>query len=344
MNKDDEYEIIYGKKLKKCKDNQIRNPITHRCIDKDKKTAKEILKKIDKLRVPESRLKIVKKRIPRKKIISRKDFYKKINKYFKIENLVLKKKLNDNYYISHLENKKEYIFETKSIVNEIDLIIFKKVSKAVLEDKCHHFPILLKEINKLILTELTDGNLEDLMKDMKFSKEDIYLNALTQIYLSLMFFYEETKHFINIPKYKNFVYRKIEKGGYYHYRIFGQNYYLENLGYLWIIRDYETSISFEKSINKQMIINNDFLEIIRGFLPYYLKGWIKTNDYHMNKNGFKKINSLNIFNKKFNENYTNKGMNNYLKNLMKKMLDIGLILKSVPSKSLIINSKPYEIK
>lgn len=349
MNKDDEYEIVYGKKLKKCKDNQIRNPITHRCIDKDKKTAKEIIKKLDKLKVPETRLKIVKKRIPKKlssssKIISRKDFYKKINKFFKIENLIRKKKLNDNYYISHLENKKEYIFETKSIVNEIDLNLFKKVSKAVLADKCPHFPILFKNVDLLILTELTDGNLADFLKDMRLNKEDFYLNALSQIYLSLMFFYQETNHFITLPKYKNFVYRKIEKGGYYHYKIFGQNYYLENLGYLWIIRDYETSISFEKSQDKQMIINNDFVKISEGFLPYYLKGWIKNNNFHMSNDGLKKIYSLYNFNKKFNEYYTNKGMNNYLKNLMKKMLENGLILKRILSKSLIINSIPYEIK
>lgn len=344
----DEYEIVYGKKLKKCKDNQIRNPITHRCIDKDKKTAKEIIKKLDKLKVPNSRLKIVKKRIPKKlsssSIISRKDIYKKINNFFKMEKLIRKKKLNNNYYLTYLEDKDKYLFETKKVINNIDLKLFKKVSKAVLADKCPHFPILFKNVDLLILTELTDGNLEDFLKDMRLNKEAFYLNALSQIYLSLMFFYQETNHFITLPKYKNFVYRKIEKGGYYHYRIFGQNYYLENLGYLWMIRDYETSISFEKSQDKQMIINNDFVKISEGFLPYYLKGWIKNNNFHMSNDGLKKIFSLYKFNKKFNEYYTNKGMNNYLKNLMKKMLDNGLILKRIFSKSLIINSIPYEIK
>jgi hypothetical protein len=367
---DDEYEIVYGKKYKKCKDNQIRNPITHRCIDKDKKTAKEIFKRLEKLKVPNSRLKIVKKRVPKKKIlssssspktsrkdviekilsssssspiISRKDVYKKINKFFKIENLIRKNKLNENYYLSYLEDKKGYLFETKTVVNN-ELIIFKKVSKAVLADRCPHFPILFKNVDLLILTELTDGNLGDFLKDMRLNKEEIYLNALSQIYLSLMFFYKETNNFITLPKYKNFVYKKVEKGGYYHYNIYGFSFYLENLGYLWMIRDYETSISFEKSIDKQMIINNDFVKITEGFLPYYLKGWIKNNNFHMSNDGLKKIHSLYSFNKKFNEYYTNKGMNNYLKNLMKKMLDIGLILKSISSKSLIINSIPYEIK
>ena len=40
---DEIYEIINGKKYKKCKENQIRNPISRRCIYKDKKTAKDIL-------------------------------------------------------------------------------------------------------------------------------------------------------------------------------------------------------------------------------------------------------------------------------------------------------------
>jgi len=331
----DEYEIIYGKKFKKCKDNQIRNPITHRCIDKDKKTAKEIIKKIE--------------RIPKKKlstsspIINRKDFYKKINKYFKINNLIRKKKLNDDYYLSYLEDKNKYFFETKEVINN-ELIILNKVSKVVLADRCPHFPILFKNIELLILTELVDGNLGDFLKDMRLDKERYYLNALTQIYLSLIFFYQETNNFITLPKYKNFVYKKVEKGGYYHYKIYGKSCYLENIGYLWILRDYETCISFEKSKNKQMIINNDFLEITEGFLPYYLKGWIKNNKFKMSNNGLKKIYSLYNLNKKYNEYYTNKGMNNYLKNLMRKILEIGLISKSVPSKSLIINEKPYEIK
>ena len=29
---DDEYEIVNNRKLKKCKENQIRNPITKRCV------------------------------------------------------------------------------------------------------------------------------------------------------------------------------------------------------------------------------------------------------------------------------------------------------------------------
>ena len=60
---DDNYEIINGKKYKKCKENQIRNPITRRCVYIDKKTAKNILNSEG----PRYILKYVKKREVKKK-------------------------------------------------------------------------------------------------------------------------------------------------------------------------------------------------------------------------------------------------------------------------------------
>jgi hypothetical protein len=62
-----------------------------------------------------------------------------------------------------------------------------------------------------------------------------------------------------------FLYHKIKKGGYFHYNIYGKDYYLENLGYLWIIWDFELSISFDK------MIYFDFYSIVLEYLDYTKK-------------------------------------------------------------------------
>ena len=54
----------------------------------------------------------------------------------------------------------------------------------------------------------------------------------------------------------NFLFRKIKKGGYYHYNIYGKDYYVENLGYVWEIQDFGFSHGFNNSeeINKKELI------------------------------------------------------------------------------------------
>ncbi len=46
-----------------------------------------------------------------------------------------------------------------------------------------------------------------------------------------MFFYQETKYFHYDSHWGNFLYHKIKPGGYFHYNIFGNDYYIENYGF-----------------------------------------------------------------------------------------------------------------
>lgn len=380
---DDKYDIINGKKYKKCNENQIRNPITRRCINKDKKTAKDLLLINDKY-YPKYILKYIKIREKKNKLSKspieedKKRLYiydkinKNIDKRIKIgENIIIKKKIeyyiDGNVYLSYLKNLPNYNFILKIVLNnkisDNEIKYHKIVNNAVINNSCPHFPILygnydiiLKEeelnilpkllkvdINnsfKIILTENNDGNLRIFLKNMN-KNDNIYLNALTQVFLSLMFFYKETKSFHNNSIWDNFIYKKVNKGGYYYYEIMGKKYYLENLGYLWMISDYNRSIDLIKSIDKNITIKIDFEKIIYSFLPSSYNGIIIDKKYNITQKSL--INILKLLNVViyYNERYTSIGMKIYITNIMNSLVKNGFI-KTFVNSSLIINKTPYK--
>jgi hypothetical protein len=378
---DDIYEIINGKKYKKCKDNQIRNPITKRCIYKDKQTAKELFLRKIKDR-PNYLYKYINIRSKKKKLSlspindneNRLYIYKKIiekidNNIQIGKNLKIIKKLDygdGNIYLSLLVKIPKYIFTSKIVINNKisneDINYLKKVSNAVIEKRNIHFPILygdynivLKEENinllpkilrvennsyKIILSELYDGNLKKIIKNMN-NNDEVYLNALTQILFSLIFFYKETMSFHNNSIWDNFIYKNVKKGGYYHYEIMGKNYYLENLGFIWMINDFDKCIDFNKSIEKKIMIRNDFLRILYSFLPSYYNGLIKDKDYKISEQSLNKI--LKILNviKYYTELYSTLGMKIYILKILK-TLEKNEFIKKFVNPSLIINKNPYK--
>ncbi len=380
---DNIYEIINGKKYKKCKENQIRNPITRRCIYKDKKVANELLLKKIKER-PNYLYKSIKIRTKKKKVslspveYNDKRFYiykkivENIDKNIQIGiNLILEDKLNygdRNIYISYLIKKPKYKFASKIVIDnkktEEEIRYLKILNNAVNQKKCPHFPLLYgtnniiikkEDLNllpkilrvetnnyKIILSELADGNLRRFIKNMN-NNDDIYLNALTQIFFSLIFFYKETMSFHNNSLWDNFVYKTIKKGGYYQYEIMGNKYYLENLGYLWMIFDFDNCVDFNKSIDKNIMIKTDFLRIIYSFLPSFYNGLIKEKDYKMSQISLNKI--LNVLNvvKYYTELYSSTGMKIYISKILN-ILVINGFIKTYVIPSLIINKIPYKIK
>jgi hypothetical protein len=379
---DNNFEIINGKKYKKCKENQIRNPITKRCIYKDKKIANELLLKEIKER-PQYLYKSIKIRTKKKKLsLSPQEYnekrfyiYKKIvqnieNNIEIGENLIIKDKLeygDNNIYSSYLKKKPKYIIASKIVVenkkSENEINYLKMLNKAVLENKCPHFPMLYNYYNnikikdldilpkilrvehnsyKIILSELADGNLKKFIIK-KNNSDNIYINALTQIFFSLIFFYKETMSFHNNSIWDNFVYKMIKKGGYYHYEIMGDNYYLENVGYLWMINDFDNCVEFNKSIDKNIMLRNDFLRIIYSFLPSTNNGLIKDNDYKISQNTLNKI--LKLFNvvKYYSEKYTLLGMKIYISKILNILVINGFIKTSV-NPLYIINKISYKIR
>lgn len=380
---EDIYEIINGKKYKKCKDNQIRNPISRRCINKDKKTANDLLLLKDKY-CPKYLLKNIKIREKRKKLSlsplvendKRIYIYKKINgnmdEKIRIgDNLIIKKKIdydvNGNLYLSYLSKYPKYDFFSKIVLDnkksENEITYLKMTNDAVINHRCPHFPILYRNFDlimknddlkilpkilkvdvnntfKIILSEKVDGNLRILLTDMN-SSDNIYLNALTQIYLCLIFFYKETKSFHNNSLWDNFIYKKVNYGGYYHYEIMGNDYYLENLGYLWMISDYDKCVEFRKSQEKNIMIKIDFERIIYSFLPSYYNGLIKEKNYKISQKSV--VDILKILNvvKYYSELYTSAGMKIYIIKVMNTLVKYGFIKTSV-NRSLIINKNPYK--
>jgi phosphatidate cytidylyltransferase len=76
-----------------------------------------------------------------------------------------------------------------------------------------------------------------------------------------MFFSNYTNLIHNDCHTGNFLFHKIKPGGYFHYNIFGIDYYLENLGYLWVIWDFGLTEFYNLKP-----INTDYLRIIISIL------------------------------------------------------------------------------
>jgi hypothetical protein len=372
------YEIINGKIFKRCPEGKYRNS-NNRCIKRrlrltpilkeDSRTSSTLSHRLS-ARI-NTRIRFYKKM---KKYLNIKNrsykleihgFYNSKKASLKVANIILNKRIGSdsaygNIFLCNIQDKTNEIYQyasklvVKNSRTEKELEILNKLSQAVIKDKCPHFPMIFAHLqcdipssaqkdpskypevvikNKdksflLILTELANGDLKGFME---MNDKSLYLNALTQIYLSIMFFYNETGCFHGDTYWGNFLFHKINDGGYFHYKLFGIDYYLENLGYLWIIWDFDYAISFEKSIDKNLRITGDFDDIIEDFK--------KTNLNEINE-----INKL-YKNKTYNHKlYSKKLMKRYLRDIVKTLFLNNMLLKSVPSKSLIINKIPYEIK
>lgn len=154
-----------------------------------------------------------------------------------------------------------------------------KINNNKLLDK--YIPSKIAKYNSLyiILTELANGDLESFLNSY-YNNDEIILNTLIQIFLSLMFFYKKINAFHADAHNGNFLYHKIKPGGYFHYNIYGVDYYLKNIGFLWVIWDFGLIRPFS---NSAFINNNKY-----GVFSSYEK---ITYDYEYLLNSFKNINN-----------------------------------------------------
>ena len=196
------------------------------------------------------------------------------------------------------------------------------------------------------INELANGDLIKFI-DIHYNNEKLLKNALVQIYLSLMFFYKEIKMFHNDAHWGNFLFHKIKPGGYFFYSILGSNYYVENLGYLWVIWDVERMIKFNNTENKRIKV--DFYRIIHGFISKKNNGWI---DYDVDKDYEKiilqvkkdlfvtpVIDHLEFYDFK----YTNHKFKAYIKYILSIFAKYKLIHTTLNKTDTIINKTPYII-
>jgi len=91
-----------------------------------------------------------------------------------------------------------------------------------------------------MFNELLLGDLKNYLYNIAKSDYNLWLNAIEQIYMCLASLHSlGLTH--NDSHYGNFLYKETEKGGYFHYKINGDDYYIPNLGYIWVIWDFGVS-------------------------------------------------------------------------------------------------------
>ncbi len=237
----------------------------------------------------------------------------------------------------------------------IDSYIKSNTNSISVSQDLKYYPKLIKDNPKknflISFNELANGDLEKFITDINVKYDEVF-NSLVQIFISIIFYYKETGLFHLDTNWGNFLYHKIKPGGYLHYRFFNKDYYLKNIGYLWIIWDFELSYPIDNNLKKyKHIYYNDFSRILRAYVSKYHE----TIDYGWNKNPAIINNKLivntitDIYNDIFLE-LSNNSNNSFqindlillIKNIIKTFEKKNLLLETLPDNSIIINKTPYE--
>ncbi len=105
----------------------------------------------------------------------------------------------------------------------------------------NYLPEFLKKDTKngylIIFNELLEGDLSTYLYNIALNNYNLWLNAIEQIYMCIASLH--SVGFMHSDSHDgNFLYKKIHPGGYFHYKINEKNYYIPNLGYIWVIWDF----------------------------------------------------------------------------------------------------------
>ena len=180
--------------------------------------------------------------------------------------------------------------------NYTEILILTRLSNLVISKKNPHFPIMYHNFECTVLAkntnlpkfaknseyfinlnELANGDLKMFMHK-EFSNSKLTNNALAQIYISILSFHS-LGYSHNDAHWGNFLYHKINPGGYIRYDINGKELYLENVGYLWVIWDYGFAIQLDKKDIKETI--KDYYRILGAFENQIgnpnVGGWVPSN-------------------------------------------------------------------
>jgi len=253
---------------------------------------------------------------------------------------------NNGYYVIKKSNEfSKTNPNSKSKTNNLFLY-----PKLIRESALYKLPLLIT------FNELANGDLSMYLLNMlnKITINEQIFNTIPQIFLAILFYQHDTNFTHNDCHWGNFLFHNIKPGGYFHYKISGDDYYLKNIGILWIIWDFELSRLEHKSLQF-----NDFYRIIHAFLPKNInkkyekihkdnydfsvyKGW-NTNKLFLNNNELilKLQKFMNIFKNDIYDNKYKLDYNINKKNIIKLLVKFNMLLTDIPNKSLIINKTPY---
>lgn len=272
--------------------------------------------------------------------------------------LILIKKIGrkSRYGIIYLtiNNNNNFKFAIKltpsDFYNDNEIKISEFLSNIALKDINPHFLLIYKSLicnnknnelytylPKLIRTptynisinELVSGTLKDLLLS-KIANHDLLLNAIQQILISILSFHHFTNGmYHNDCHYKNFLFQRINPGGYFHYKIFDQDIYIKNYGFIWMIWDFGLVKAEPQNKNKRL---EDYMKITAilynelDFFKYY------------------NLRSLLMHILKYINNYI-EIFGNSDKNFFEELFKInGLYDMVIPKGTTIINNKTYIIK
>jgi hypothetical protein len=146
--------------------------------------------------------------------------------------------------------------------------------------------VIAKSSYLIALNEMAHGDLQSLCDNMAFLKNDeLLMNIAIQCMLSIATFHN-IGYLHSDCHWGNFLYHLTDdKSGYYHYKIYGENYYLKNCGYTMMIYDFGLCNKYPFTTNKllhqqtMMDLATDYIHILNAFKNTALRGWSKSQVY-----------------------------------------------------------------
>lgn len=277
-------------------------------------------------------------------------------KYIIDKNIILEKQIGSpsvvgSIFLSHYKNDINNKFATKfadpffsTNINEYKIL--RQLTKIVLLKQIPHFPLSYGYLlcyndynknndyrNRLIITynELANGDYKMFYKKF-YNNDTLILNAFTQIYISIMFFQYYLSMFHNDAHHGNFLFHKIEKGGYFHYRIYNVDYYIKNEGYIWLIWDF--GLVKTSSSDKENRLD-DYFRVNSFFKPS--RSYNDPNKFALVKSFVSKLSNIEYLHRELYENSDKKF---FLELLLR--FD-NLFSSNYNKASFVINKKAYSI-
>lgn len=243
-------------------------------------------------------------------------------------------------YLTYVEiSKKKYYLITKiQLVKDLREIQFLEIiTKYAIQNKNIHLPFVYghlkcNEFNKFdlalptvitnnrkklntnayysIFAELAEGDIIKYTESMLLTTRHLY-NCIAQCFIAIISCHN-SNIFHRDSHIGNFLYHKIKSGGCFEYKYGDLTFYIENIGYNWVIWDFGRSVMTDET-NKDLIYN-DFLLLIETIL----------DEQEDNSNFF----------------IMDKNILNLIKNLINKYKDDYKIIEKILENNILFSFKP----
>ena len=182
-----------------------------------------------------------------------------------------------------------------------------KLLKYKIEDISYEVFQQLKKKNGdllFIINEYVDGgDLKNYNREINriFNYDYIkkkFLNAISQILISMMFYHKIVNSSHGDIHQHNVLNHLTIPGGYFHYKLYDKDYYIENIGYIWIIWDFGLSVPFDNSYDVNKMREQELSRHIFNYLKhkkemsdltFYLGSKLDKYDYLYDENNKRHI-------------------------------------------------------